>query len=184
MKTLIPTVALVLLAGASSAQVVVKDGEKAYVVEVVSTNIPTSTLIVRDENGQSTLRVEDGAMRVLRAAKPGDRIRISTLDSNGERRVVSAVVSGTLTDMSAEPEPARTVRVTERKARPGFVELDPAIRKVTVIDANGDRQVIRAEDRAALPAARPGQKMLVSYRYDRDGTPEAEVRVVPIDRRN
>jgi hypothetical protein len=81
---------------------------------------------------------------------------------------VTAIVSGTASSR---------YYTAERSAE--FVSLDPDTRKVTLIGTDGERQTFRVDDRTMLSLSdvRPGRKLLVSYRYDRDGRPEAIVRV-------
>jgi hypothetical protein len=172
-KLLIAVAALASGLGAAAAQgdeVVLKDGRKTYTVEVISADPSAKTLTIRDDSGPSTLYVEDEAMGTLRTVRPGDTITIATRDDyTGSRRMVNAIVSGT----------ANSWR-TERRAEPAeFVGLDPDTRRVTVIGEDGERQVFRVDDQAilSLSDARPGRKLLVSYRYDRQGRPEAVVRV-------
>ena len=134
---------------------------------MISADPSARTLTVRDDSGPSTLLVEDPAMGTLRTVRPGDRITISTRDEyTGHRRAVTAIVSGTASS-----------GYTERPAE--LVSLDPDTRRVTVIGEGGERQVFRVDDRTVLSLsdAAPGRKLLVSYRYDRDGRPEAIVRV-------
>jgi hypothetical protein len=169
-KLLVPVAALAFVVGAAAAQgdeVVLKDGRKTYTVEVISADTTAKTLTIRDDGGPSTLLVEDPAMDTLRTVRPGDRITIATRDGyTGRHRAVTAIVSGTA-----------STRYTEAPAE--FVSLDPDTRRVTLVGEGGERQVFRVDDRAmlSLSDARPGRKLLVSYRYDRDGRPEAIVRV-------
>jgi len=178
MKLLMPVAAFALLAGTTAAgeKVLVRDGEKTYTVEVISADTSAKTLTIRGDDGQSTLFVDDRAIGSLEAVRPGDKITVATRDeATGRRRYVTAIVNGTVTRPSAE----KTVVIREQGAPVGFVNLDPDTRKITVVDDYGDKKVYRVEDNAMLSVSdlRPGQKVRLSYRFDRDGRPEAVVRV-------
>jgi len=179
MKLLMPVAAFALLAGTTAAgeKMLVRDGEKTYTVEVISADTTAKTLTIRGDDGQSTLFVDDRAIGSLGTVRPGDTITVATRDeATGRRRYVTAIVNGTVT---RQPTAEKTVVIREQGAPVGFVNLDPDTRKITVVDDYGDRKVYRVEDNAMLSVSdlRPGQKVRLSYRFDRDGRPEAVVRV-------
>jgi hypothetical protein len=206
-KTPLAAIALMsLVAGsvASADELVVRRGEKSYVVQVVAPDTAARTLTVRGDAGSSTLPVDETALGGLQGLQPGDTITISVRDATGERRAVTAIVNGTLstarasersaprgTSSSAAIDPTPVVAIESAtgplvvRETPGttveLANLDPKTRKVTLIDSQGDKRVYHVDANESLQVGQlePGQKLLLSYRFGRDAKTEAVVRVMP-----
>lgn len=180
---LIPIVAaFALVTGSAVAQektVLVTDDQKTYTVEVVSADPTAKTLTIKSDRGPSTLLVTEKALGGLQTVKPGDKISITVRDeATGQRRMVTAFMSGAVTSkppVSAE----KTVIVKQTGTPVEFINVDPAAKKITVLSESGNRQTFRVDENAMvrLSDVKPGQKVFLSYRFDKQGKPEAVVRV-------
>jgi uncharacterized protein YndB with AHSA1/START domain len=192
MKTLMLPLLVLALAGPGAAdeKVALEGGQKTYTVEVVSADTSARTLTVRSGAGTSTLRVDQGALDGLRDVKPGDKITITLRDeATGRRQMVSAVVSGTISGTPGAVAPSgeapvsvraeRTVVLKQAGTAVELLSLDPATRRLVVVGDGGAKQVLNVDEKTLLSLAdvKPGQRLFVSYRFDRDGKPEAVVRV-------
>lgn len=192
MKTLmLPIIALALGGPATADEPLVLEGEgKTYTVEVISADTSARTLRIKSGTGSSTLRVDEAALESLQGVKPGDKITITLRDeATGRRQMVSAVVSGTISGTPtavprAEEAPVsvraeQTVVLKQAGTPVELLSLDPATRRLVVVGDGGAKQVLQVDDRTLVSLAdvKPGQKLFVSYRFDRNGKPEAVVRV-------
>ena len=113
------------------------------------------------------------------AVKPGDKITISLLDgATGERRMVTAVVSGTLSMGPAANTVERTVVFKQVGTPLEILALDPGARKLAVLNEDGQRKVLYVDEATmeSLSTLQPGQRIFLSYRFNEDGKAEAIVR--------
>lgn len=187
---LIPIIALALTAASAARNdaAVLAGDDRTYAVEVVSTDMAGKTLVVRSGDSLSTFMVDDRILGSLRDVGPGDRITISVRDDFGRRRKVTAFVADSPRYTRYSYRYKRPARRTVIMRQPGtaveFVNLDPPTRTITVLGDYGERQTFHVDDRAMLSLAdvRPGQRVMLSYRFDINGRPEAVVRVVPTSR--
>jgi len=180
MKVLFALVTAALLAGSTAAQEVIRDGDKRYSVEVVSADELAKTLTIRTDKGQSTLLVDDRALTGLKTLRPGETITITLRDAaTGQRQAVTAIVSGTVSGPTTVAGDRLVVR--DYGTAVEYYRLDPKTKKITVIGDGGEKRVFDVDPKAMLLLAntREGQKVLMSYRFDADGRPEAVVRVNP-----
>ena len=192
MKTRRLLLAMLALTGSAAAdeRVALESGQKAYTVEVVSADPNARTLSIKSGAGNSTLRVEEGALEGLRGVKPGDKITITLRDeATGKRQLVSAVVSGTIsgtppagpradeTPVSVRAE--QTLVLKQAGTAVELLSLDAATRRLVVVGDGGAKQVLNLDEKTllALGDVQPGDRLFVSYRFDRNGKPEAVVRV-------
>jgi hypothetical protein len=192
MKRWMLPLAMLALTGSAAAdeRVAVQSGQGTYTVEVVSADPSARTLSIKSGAGSSTLRVDEGALEGLRGVKPGDKITITLRDeATGKRQLVSAVVSGTIsgtppagprvdeTPVSVRAE--QTVVLKQAGTAVELLSLDPATRRLVVVGDGGAKQVLNLDDKTllALGDVQPGDRLFVSYRFDRNGKPEAVVRV-------
>jgi hypothetical protein len=111
----------------------------------------------------------------LQDLKPGDRLTISVRDRNGERRVLSAVVSGTAAAELARPR----AEVRRSDVPVEIVSMSPGTRTLTIRESTGETRTVLMDDRAVVGFRDlgPGDKVLLSWRYTPEGQPEAVFRV-------
>jgi hypothetical protein len=113
------------------------------------------------------------------AVKPGDKITITVHDgATGERQTVSAVVSGISSMGPAANRVERTVVFKQVGTPLEILALDPAARKLSVLNENGQRKVLYVDEATmeSLSVLQPGQRIFLSYRFNEDGKAEAIVR--------
>jgi hypothetical protein len=182
MKKLIPAVALVLATGLATAEekLAPRTGESVRTVEVVSADVPAKSLTIKSGQGQSTLIVEEVAIPSLAGVEPGDSVTISVRDgAAGGRRVVSAIVKGSVRAAAEKATPEASLLLTKTSRGTALLTLDPHTKTVTKLGPAGTKQTLPVDDTAtvSITDVRPGEKVLVSYRFDKDGQPEAIVRV-------
>jgi hypothetical protein len=148
-------------------------------VELVSIDQDASRITIRTSGGSSTLAVEPAAGESLAGLRPGDRIEIVTRDG-GRERVVTAIVRGT--EVAQQPAlGADAVRVRRMTGDPvEIVSVDRAAGKIFV-RSEGEQRTFVVDPAAfpELPDVRPGEKVLLSWRFNKQARPEAVVRVVP-----
>jgi hypothetical protein len=116
--------------------------------------------------------------------RPGDRITITVRDdATGQRHAITAVVNGTVGDV-AEPVPGGPVTIKDAAVPMRLVSLDRDAKKINIIDDRGLEQVFLVDERALLsaPDVKPGDLVMLGYRFSKDGKPEAVIRVAPADR--
>ena len=157
--------------------------EKTYAVEVISADATARTLTIRSDHGPASIAVEGQALAALERVKPGDTIDITVTGDGPARQVITAVVSGTVVSRGLEGRPTAEKAVMLKPAGTAveLINLDPSTRKVTVLGDRGLKRVFRVDEKAVLSLTdvRPGQKVLLSYRFDVAGKPEAVVQVKP-----
>jgi len=168
-------VPLVLLAVAANAQPA--GPPETLQVEVLAVDPDAGTLTYRSNDVDTTLMVAGQALDPLRAARPGDRITVTVRDDAGRRRVVSAVVDATATG------PRASERVSVRRVAGTTVEVvshDAGAATITLREAGGDRVYVVGPGAAdTLGTLAPGEKALLSWRFNRQGRPEAVIRPFP-----
>jgi hypothetical protein len=207
MKSLGLFIAAVCVAAIPShvrAQAASEPQDQRLDVEVVSANPSAQTLTIRSDAGTSTMLVDAAALRSLEGLQPGNRITIMVRDAaTGKSQAIAAIVNGTVGAPSTPPmatgvsTPAvaftprgETMPLADgstttvvRKETGLAVELrsfDRTARTITV--RNGDRdQVFSIDEGAAVnfDELAPGQKVLLSWRFNKAAQPEAIVRIAP-----
>ena len=167
----------------SAAQAVVRtEDEKTYTVELISADANAKTITIQSDNGPSNLVVDERALADLQRVKPGDKISVTVRDdASGRRQIVTAIVNGTITSKPEETAADKTVMLKSSGTPVEFINLDPKAKKVTVLGDHGLKRVFVVDEKAmvSLTDVKPGQKVLLSYRFDAEGKPEAVVRVTP-----
>ena len=168
----------VLAAGAAGRA----SDEKTYAVEVISADATARTLTIRSDHGPASIAVEGEALAALERVKPGDTIDITVTGDGPARQVITAVVSGTvIRRLEGRPTAEKVVMLKPAGTAVELINLDPSARKVTVLGDRGLKRVFRVDEKAVLSLTdvKPGQKVLLSYRFDVAGKPEAVVQVKP-----
>jgi hypothetical protein len=147
------------------------------------------------------MQVDTGALRSLEGLQPGNRITITVRDAaTGKSQAIAAIVNGTVGSGAATSSPpAASATAFVPRADAGgadgssttvirretglAVELravDRAARTITV--RNGDKDQVFSIDEAAavnFDELAPGQKVLLSWRFNKAAQPEAIVRITP-----
>jgi hypothetical protein len=117
-----------------------------------------------------------------RGVKPGDRITLTMVDgTTGRTQTVTAVVNGTAS-VSPAPMARETTVVFRQVGTPmEFIAIDPATRRLTVLDAEGDRKILYVDEAAvsALSALEPGERFFLSYRFNQEARAEALIHTWP-----
>jgi hypothetical protein len=180
---------LSLIATASAGQAATPaSDEKVHAVEVISPDATANTITIRSDKRPSTLVVGEKAFADLQRVKPGDKIAITVNgDPSGRRQMITAVVNGTIStppeavvveETADEPVPVKLERTGPAVE---LIDLDPSVRRVTVLGDRGRKRVFAVDGKAmlSLTDVKPGQKVLLSYRFDAEGKTEAVVHVTP-----
>jgi len=169
---------------------------------------PQATVTIRTEGETSTVRSDAGSVKGLYELRPGARITVTVKDDDGRSRAVTATVDGAAQFRSdgaaqapsndavqvssaggetsaAGPRTVTTTTVTtawlERGQAVEFRSFDPVARRLAVRTGDGQDWVL-VIDRAAnldFGTVTPGQSVLLSWRLNRQGEPEAVMRPAP-----
>ena len=189
---------LAALAPPAGAQtILVNEPERTYNVEVVGSDASARTLTIRSDAGMATMLVDASALRGLQGLQPGNRITITVRNaSTGQQEAITAIVNGSL---RSQPEAGSVVQPGSVTRPTGFVKTTTTVRRTvgspvevrsvdasarTIVVRNGDRDQVFVIDQAAgvdFDELAPGQRVLLSWRFNRDGKPEAIIRVTPAE---
>jgi len=169
---------------AAGAQVVVQEQNRTYDVEVVASDVKARTLTIHGDGGTTTLLVDAMALRGLEGLQPGSQITITVRNAaTGRQEAITAIVNGTL---RTQPKPASVVETTSTTIRrevgtPVEVRgIDRATRKLIVRNGEKDQVFVIGHDaQVDFDELAPGQRVLLSWRFNRAGEPEAIIRVTP-----
>ena len=185
--------ALPLGAGAGQLVQAVPQEDRTYEVEVVSSDAASRTLTIRSDTGTSTMLVDADALRSLQGLQPGHKVTITVRNAaTGQQEAITAIVNGTLRSQPGEAGsrttvlPGTAVRTTTTVYRREVgtpVELsgfDRGTRTITLRNGAKEQAFVLASDVPfELDELAPGQRALLSWRFNRDGKPEAVIRVTP-----
>jgi hypothetical protein len=183
--------------------------ETAPVQEPPPAATPQATVTIRTERETSTVRSDADGVKGLNELRPGDRITVTVKDEDGRSRAVTATVDGAVQFRSdgavpaisndavlvpsaggetsdARPKSVTTTRTVttawlERGQAVEFRSFDPVSRRLTVRTDDGQHWVL-VIDRAAnldFGSVTPGESVLLSWRLNRQGQPEAVMRAAP-----
>jgi hypothetical protein len=188
---------------------VVPAQETAPAQETPPAAMPQATVTIRTEGETSSVRSDANSIKRLNALHPGDRITVTVKDEDGRSRAVMATVDGAVQFRSdgalqassndavqvpsaggetsaAGPKTVTTTRTVttawvERGQALEFRSFDPVSRRLTVRTDDGQDWVL-VIDRAAnldFGTVTPGESVLLSWRLNRQGQPEAVMRPAP-----
>jgi hypothetical protein len=178
-------VPIVLLAGSARAQdsamVIAPGASRTVNVEVVAYDPQTRTLSFRTNNVESSFAVDPAATAALGTVQPGDRVAVTLRDGSDHRQFVSAVVTGTAS--AGMGSAMRGERITVRGIPGAPVEVVSTDSSAGTIKLRTDGSehvyVLGPDASSVLDGIGAGDKVMLSWRFNKSGQPEAVIRPAP-----